>query len=1141
MARSKLLLPLAVVGLLVCLSAPSNVSAQDILGTLVGSIRDASGAVVVGAAAKLTNEGTRIVRTATTNSTGAFEFLKLEAGSYTLEVSQTGFRRYLQTGLTINAAATQSVDVTLQVGAVTQTVEVRSNVKMVETVSMQQGGTMPAQLIQNLPTLNLNWTNLALLFPGSQDSPDRLGNSFNGARSVANNFLVNGVDANDTALNTVLITPSPDTIQEFRLITNTMNPEYGRNSGSLMEVVTKSGTNLFHGTAFWFHRDKGLNARDFFDTRKPDFNRNQWGGTVGGPIWKDHTFFFFDLQSFNQKIPARASLSPNDPQVLSPAERTGDFSADRAFSGTSPNIPPFNGRPWSQVLAGNRIDPSFFNPISKFYLDNFVPPPNLSGNRFSSVGASPFKSDRPGQWGLKIDHHRPKDTISGSFFWREETQSRPFPFTGANVPGFGDLRETHVRQFSLTHTRTLSPSVVNEARYGYSRLWFRTVFPDPSLPGNKPPSAFGFKGVTPQDSSVASSPKITIGDTLVLGFSNNGPQPRVDDTHQVTESLSWLHGRHSFKAGVEYRHARVFTNFRNSLNGVFDFGGAGDFSTSNGFADFLMGIPDSYTQGSGSILDARNDIWYAYAQDVFKATPRLTFTYGTSWTLDLPWENIFNQNKSMIAFLPGCHSTVYPTAPVGICYTGDPGIPRGTAPLRKKNFGPRFGFAWNPDTGSGLLSHLAGGAGKFVLRGGYGIYRDNIIGESTLQFLGNPPIGLTISGAKNPSFSTPFTAIDGSSSRPTPFPVAPAPPIGSNVDFSLYEPITNISSFDPNFRVAYTQSFNLTLERQFSDNWLVRLGYVGSLGRNLLSTYEGNPVNSALAAQRNCGRLFTQVNCPFVTRFIPGDIVASVAMQGSFANSSYHSFQTEVQKRLSRGVSFQASYTLSKSLDNSNGLEGDASAFQTVNPFDPGRDRAFSEFDARHRFVLSYLWDLPGRKTGALGKVVGGWRFSGITSFATGFPVFLTDTSDRCLIGLAEASFGTYCRPDLVGAIRLFDPRDNAAVGQNLKNPRGVAPSNAFFDPTALRFVPLNSGLFGTAPRSIFHGPGINNFDLGVQKDIHFTERLYLTPRFEFFNAWNHAQFQNPSGNVNSVAFARVTRTRAQVGRIIQMGLKLTF
>ncbi len=1123
----------------VLILAPYTAYAQEIWGTVTGIVQDPSGAVIAGANVTLTNEGTGVSRTATTDPTGAYQVGKLSPGAYTLTVEQSGFKKYLQAGITVRAAAIHRADVTLEVGAVAETVEVRSDLALVESSTIEKGGTMNDLYIKNLPLNGLNWTQLALLFPGAQDSPDRLGNSFNGARTVANNFLVNGVDANDTALNTVLITPSPDTIQEFRLITNTLNPEYGRNSGSVMQVITRSGSNAFHGSAFYFHRDKGLNARSFFDTTKPDFNRNQWGGTVGGPIRKDHTFFFFDWLALKSKLPARASLSPNDPQVLSSAERQGDFSASDKFAGASPNIAPFNGRSWSQIFPDNKIPTSLFNPISAGLLKDFIPLPNLSGNRFSSVGASPTRAHRPGQWGLKIDQNMSKDVIAGSFFWREQKATAPFPFTGANVPGFGSLSETRVRQFSVTHTHTFNPRWVNEARYGYSRLKFITVFPDRSQPGNKPPSDFGFKGIVPQSGPNASAPIINIGDTLVLGFSNNGPQPRVDDTHQYVDNLSWVHGRHSFKFGFDLRHARVFTEFFNAHNGSFTFGGAGDFSTGNSFADFLLGIPDSYTQGSGSTLDARNNIIYAYAQDIFKATPSLTLTLGVGWTLDKNWQNEYNNGKSMIAFLPGCQSTIYPTAPKGICYTGDPGVPRGTAPLGKKNFGPRFGFAWSPEARGGL-GWLTGGRGKFVIRGGYGIYRDNIIGESTLQFLGNPPIGLTIPGVDNPSFANPFLSVDGKVSKPNPFPANPAPPIGSKVDFTDFEPMA-ITSFDPNFRVAYTQSFNLTIERQFKQNWLTRFAYVGSLGRNLLSTVEGNPVDSALAARLRCGSLFTQFRCPQVTKYVPGDIVSSVFLQASFANASYNSFQAELEKRFSLGFSFRAAYTLSKSIDNSNGLEGDASNFQTVSPFDHRRDRSLSEFDSPHRFVLSYTWDLPGPKKGVLGKTIGGWSITGITTFATGFPVFLSTSDDRCLIGLALTFGNTYCRPDIVGPIRKFDVRANAAVAGNLRNPRGVAPSAAYFDPTAFQRVAANSGLLGTAPRSLFHGPGFNNFDFGVHKQIGlpFREGMALEPRVEFFNLFNHAQFNNPTGNANSTAFGRVTSTKGP--RVIQLAIKFIF
>lgn len=1131
-----------VLGLLVVFAGialmPYVALAQDITGTLTGYVQDATGAFVPGATVTITNVETNFTRSGETDASGSYLFLKLPAGKYELLIEKAGFKKNVQKGVVIRAAALERSDVTLEVGAVTQTVEVASRVTLLETVSVQQGGTMNEQYIHQLPLLGLNWAQLAVLYAGAQASPDRLGNSFNGSRTVANNFLVNGVDANDTALNTLLTNPSPEAIQEFQLITNTLNAEYGRNSGGLVQAVTKSGTNSIHGSVFYLHRDKGFAARNFFQRNRPDFNRNQWGATVGGPFWKDHTFFFFDYLALRQKIPAFASLSPNDPQVPTAAERTGNFSTSDPFTGNSPNIAPFNGKPWSTLFPGNIIPANFVNPIATKFLP-FIPLANLSGGRFSSVGSSPTTSSDPGQYAYKIDHHMEKDTFSGYYYWREQISTAPFPFTGANVPGFGSLASTKVRHFTFTQNHIFSPTVVNEFRYGYSRLNFKAVFPDPSQPGNKPPSFWGFTGINVQDPSVASAPKLTIGNTLVLGFSDNGPQPRVDDTHQVVDNFTMIKGRHTYKFGIDFRHARVFTPFKNAHNGTFSFQGSGDFTTGNAFADFLLGVPDSYFQGSGSILDARDDIWYVYAQDTFKATPHLTLSYGVGWTLDRNWENIFNEKKSQIAFRPTCRSIIYPTAPEGICYTGDPGIPRGTAPLRRNNLGPRFGFAWTPGASSGLLGKLTGGQGKFTIRAGYGIYRDNIIGESTLQFLGNAPIGVNVNGAPAPSFATPFTSIDGRTVLTNPFPAAGAPPIGSAVDFSIFEPLI-ITSFDPNFRTANTQSYNFTMERQFGGDWLVRLAYVGSQGRNLLSTVEGNPVDSKLAAKQKCGSFFTQLNCPNVTRFVPGDIVSSVFLQASFANSGYNSFQAAVEKRFTKGIQFRGAYTYSKSIDNSNGLEGDGSAFQTVNPFDPSRDRSFSEFDNRHRFVLSYIWELPGPKSGVLGRALGGWRVSGVTTFAGGFPVFLTTSDDRCLIGLALTFGNTYCRPNIVGPVKLFDPRDNAAVAQGLKNPRGVKPSAAYFDPTAFARVKAGSGDLGNVARSVFHGPGLSNFDIGIAKTVRITERISVEPRVEFFNAFNHTNFNNPTGNANSTNFARVTSIRGDA-RIIQVGGNVRF
>src|SRR5205807_5738301 len=456
------------------------------------------------------------------------------------------------------------------------------------------------------------------------------------------------------------------------------------------------------------------------------------------------------------------------------------------------------------------IPTSNFNPISLTILKD-LPVPIAGSNSFAAVGTQ-TTDDK--QWSLRIDQNWKKDQLFGYFFWHDQDRTRPFSFTGSSVPGFGDSAQQFGRQLSITDVHTFNSTTVNELRVGYNRLRFLAVTPV----NTNPPSSYGFTGINPQLKSGVSAPLVDITGfsaqgASTWGFSNNGPQPRVDKTFQYADSFSKIWRGHNFKFGFDFRRSQIINPFGAANNGVFSFGGSGSFSSGNPLADFLLGIPDSYFQGSGALNSAPTEEYYGYVQDTWQIRSNLSIVYGLGYQVDTPYQQQDNFGVAQIAFRPGRQSTVYPTAPPGILYTGDPGISRGTVPTRFDNFGPRFGIVWSPSAESGVLHRLTGGKGDFSIRAGFGVFYNLTEGEATLQFLGNPPLGLNSNGVNDlpgvgsPNFANPFTTVNATPIGGFPnatltnkFPGPTAPPIGSTTfNFAGSEPF-GISILDPNLR-----------------------------------------------------------------------------------------------------------------------------------------------------------------------------------------------------------------------------------------------------------------------------------------------------------------------------------------------------
>jgi hypothetical protein len=1155
---------LVLVVLLGSLAVPSR--ADEVYGRIRGTVSDPTGAVIPGVKVQARNLATGISKDAKSAPDGSFEFLQLAApATYSVTAETAGFKKYEATGIPLGLNQVYVLNIALEVGTLTQNVVVEAAVTQVDTTSMQLGRQITASQVIDLPLNGRNWIQLQQTLPGVVQS-DRFANNYatNGSRAQSNGFLVNGVDANDLELNTPNVIPSPDAIAEVSVITNTINPEYGRNGGAILNAVTKSGTNQIHGTGFEFYRDTSLNTRNFYSPTSTIYHQNQFGGTVGGPIKRDKLFAFFSFQG--TKYRRNQSGESGIATVYTGAERSGDFSALGPLAGSSAislvgedgqNHPA--GTPYNVLFPTSHIPMTDFNSLANNLMQKYVPLPNAGGNLYEF---NPIQAQRGYQYIGRVDYNlSAQDSIYGySFMETPDARVSSMPFgpggTGATVPGFAESQKSRTQQYALDWTHTFNGATLNEARFGYQRLNFPSVVPINSVS----PASVGFTGINPQFPAVSGVPLMEIQGGPYLGASQYGPQSRVDQTYQVTDNFSKIVGNHTLKLGVDFRVSRIDEIYAAQNNGVFQFQGSGTYSTGEPLADFLLGVPDTYLQTSGGVIDARTKTFYSYFQDQYKLRPNLTITYGAGWQVDTPVDQIYNHSVALNCFRPGEQSKVYPTAPVGLVFPGDPGCnAAGGVTTHYAHIAPRLGFAWSP-----------GDNRRWSIRGGAGVYFNRVEGELIGQNLTPPPFSQSSAGigdkGGSPSLANPFTDVSTLASIPNKFPFTPYP-AGYPVNFTQFEPFA-LNVIDGNFAVPYTYNYNLTIERQLTQSMVLSFGYVGLAGHKLSNAIELNPAgnesgNPICAATPGCNvtNLFATVPQSFrYPQVNPNTgllVFGGVGQQATLSNSNYNAFQANVDKKAGHGLTFRLAYSWSHSLDGSSSFEDlGFSGVRGMDPFNSKANYGDSAFDARQRFVASYTWDLPVGKAkaflnrgGIVDEVLGGWRFSGITTFQTGVPVAVGDSSARSdTCDLFFEFYSCWDRPNRLtpGPIPLTNPRTaqfNNSLGGTI-SPKGTT-GNYYFDPNAFGNEPLNT--MGNAGRNFFHGPGLNNFDFAVFKDFRLTESAKLEMRFESFNLFNHAQFDSYTLSVNSASssFGRALGARPAQGaidsRIVQLAAKIYF
>ena len=1165
-------------------------SAQQATAQIAGTIRDSSHAVVVGANLTLRNTDTNIARSTRSDKDGNYLFTLVPIGSYEITVEQAGFSQYVRKGITLEINQNARLDVELKIGSTSQIVEVTDDVTQVDTVSATLGKVETTQRILQLPLVERDTLQLGLLQAGvfAPDQDDGSGNPFSvsGQRSESMTFLLDGADNNDFLGNNIVVDPNPDAVAEFKILTNNYTAEYGRTSGGIVNQVIKSGTNSVHGSAFEFFRNTALDASDYFLKEVPVLRRNLFGGTIGFPILKDKVFFFASYQGTRRAEGQNSGAVP----VLSPAERTGDFS--ELYTG---QINPATGYDYGQLFSPTSANDSKpykckgvvcnqvpVDPVIANYINAYLPLPNLPGNEFQS---DPVAQISDNQFIFRLDYNiSKKDTLAAVYIFDDTPDVYPFEVingasTGGDVPvgsGFSDAKRFQAA--NITWTRTISPTMVNELRFATNRVATYTAVPTTKTS----PSALGFLTVNPDDAKGTAPPLMYVNGGFNLGPSPEGPTKIHDTTFQYQDTLSWTKGRHDLKFGGDLRWVENNFNYDFYTNGSFYFGQYGPQQngtfTGNALADFAGGFFDNYYQFSNAAYGIRTHSLYFFSQDAWKVTHNLTFSYGLRYEYNSPQEDPHNQ---IIGWYPGQQSTVFPGSPPNFLYPGDPGTPnRGLIYPDRNNFAPRFGFAWD----------MLGNA-RLVMRGGIGIFYDIEDGALNLQFGGQPPHGYvannypcfgkagnqdgclsaqTSGSAKGSFVADPFEGI-----YPDPYPFASGPYNDTFLSPAL--PFAYVVS--PHFRTPYAENFNFGFQYQLSKDTMVEAVYVGSMSRKAIASNETNyPLLSILQQQYQlngygginpeCARPLAACDSPTDPYGLPTG-AQQIYTNISGANSSSNQFQLTIDKRLGHSVQFRAAYTNAKTIDVSSGFRARSSTF--TDPADPRLDRGLADFDSPQRLVISPIWEIPLGKNGSplTRKLIGGWTIATIVSFQRGSPFNLFSENNS-----AELDNGLE-RPDAIGPIQIFkNPRQvrtfevnpNDPLHYSCVQPNGVDaatgnptitgnfyvnPMNivcAVGPPVGVTDPSLTAGgvplfTFGNLGRNVLRGPGINNWDVSIEKDFKFSESKSLEFRSEFFNAFNHTQFYGPSFQNGTLGFdplfGQVTSDRA--ARIIQFALKIYF
>ena len=1113
---------------------------------IAGVVHDETGGVIPGAEVTVRQANGVAAQTEIADEQGGFRFSVPAVGVYTIEVKAASFAIYRAQAEVSAGAPNASLDVTLKVSGSAETVEVTANSLAAETTSTQLGETLEARKIEAVPLNGRSFTDLmavqagivpvntaqpgavvmtgvATTPPSGDANPGNL--SISGQREDSNGFRVNGADVEEDVNMGTSIVPNLDAIDSFRVLTSNFDAEYGNSSGGQVLVTTRQGTAQWHGSAFEFLRNTALDARNYFSSDRAAYRQNQYGATLGGEPFYKGVALFGDYQGTR----LTEGIDTGDISVPSLAERGGDFSqvpltgsvngtawAARLSSLLGQTVTP--GEPYAQVFPTGQIPQSIWAAPAKYLLAS-IPPPNAGGAAvFETANAAETLGDNKG--GLRADWSRGKSVLTGYYFLDQYSLDNPYPTGtgGANVPGFDATSNGRAQLVSVEHTMTFGASMLNDAHLSSMRNANAVGQPH----GGVGPTLAeqGFSNIVPLKPSTEGIENVAFND-FTMGVDTTA-LVQTENIYEGMDGFSRIVGKHGLKFGGESHVSQINTHPDVVFNGSFSFNGS---ETGVDFADFLLGVASSYTQGQAESFYNRNLYLAAFAQDSWKATDRLTVNYGVRWDRIRPWLEKFNQLQTLVV---GEQSQVFPGAPLGLVFPGDPGVPDSLAPPRN-NFSPRAGIAYSPAAAArgSLWDKIIGPAGTTSIRLGYGMYFTAYEGLSAGIMSANPPYGFTYTTAAPPLFASPFTVAATGADAGQRFPLqhvaygASRAHPDSTVNWSQFEPLVGIPAVAPNDVTPYAQHWMASVERQLGAGTLATVSYVGTASHHLLVLEEANPANPAL-----CLSLGPAVCGPFneqAARTVFGPAFGSVELQRTIANASYNAFEATLNHR-AHGLDVLASYTYSKSIDQSAGLP------EPVNPVNPSLSRGLSAFDLRHNFVASFHYETPKLKTAERlpRAVVEGWAVAGIARFTTGLPITLLNNNDTSLLGTI---------PNGINNNGVDTPEwSGRSLGIDT-DPRGGA---AVFDASQFSLPAL--GTMGNARRRFFSGPGMENLDATVSREFQLREGRSFEFRAEAFNVLNHAQFFGPAaveGNISSGTFGQAVS--AMPPRLMQLAARLRF
>ncbi len=1054
------------------LLAAVSLSAQTFRGTILGTVTDPTGAVVPGAKVTVKNTGTGLERTSETSADGSYSLPELPIGTYTVTVVLQGFQTFVATGVTVDVATERRVDASLKTGQISTRVEVSGDLlPQVETTSAELGGTLTADTIESLPVNGRDYQKLIYLNPGVAGSPDQISDSpgsygtfsMNGSRGRANNFLLDGTDMNDgyrndPAINEAGVFGDPatilplDAVAELKVLSN-YEAEYGRNSGAVINIVTKSGTNNWHGSLLEYFRTGKMGARNYFNLApdpKSPFNNNQFGGALGGAIVKDKTFFYMDYEGQRENGAQAGTTCVPDPTVIAASEAS--------ITGLGDTVNPVmtallarNPYPAPNVAGAYSDGNGCTDPSTGVLTDNL----STSTSFFNRVDSAIVKIDQ---------NFNTNNLLTGRYYIGDSSQSFPFAqLAGGLLPGFNTTTPTRVQLIALSYVKVVNSAQVNEARLGWNRFVEGFYPEDQSFNPNSIGLDTGVSGYN------GGLPATSVSGFSEIGATSSIPRNRVDSNWHFVDNYSWKFGKHDVKFGYEFRRTTIMQVINHNFRGTLSFGN--DVTSPNtpsvtltSLEAFLEGIPDGGKQVQGdSLRHTFQNSHGLFIQDSFRATSRLTLNYGLRWD----YFGVTGEKN-------------------GLFYTVDYANGGNNVPTNQlydkdlNNFAPRVAFAYDVT-----------GKGKTVVRGGWGVFYDAF---SQDMFLGHLPWNCTFCpGPAYPGLGPQALATGAVSGSP----LAANTPVYSN-----YGPEGDFFTVDPKMRTPYIQNFNLNLQQQLGSKTVLQVGYVGSKGTKLFQFLDINQPSQAQITAADLG-------CDCINSYsVPRTVAPNffyLNQEQSSASSIYHSLQTSLHTSGWHGLTSQVNFVWSHSIDTASDLEDfEPNEAQPQNSTNPAGDRGNSSFDIRRRFTWNFTYQLP-KMGGAMSKLKNGWGLDGVLNLQDGQPWHLNYDFEGEYSGSGEG----FDRPD-----ELSTPVYSSNPTQYLNLSSFAAPctwGNPNNDGTAdeTNCIP-GTRHFGTEGRNSLRGPSFKEFNFSIFKDTPLGEHAIMTLRAEFFNILNHPNFSNP-------------------------------